>query len=79
VANYRSVKNKQAELQAYLTLNKIDIILGTECHLDDSITNPEIFPGHYQVYRKDRNIHSGGVFILLNDNSIKTGNDKLTL
>jgi len=51
VANFRSVKNNQAELQAYLTLNKVDIILGTESHLNDSITNSKLFPCHYQIYR----------------------------
>ena len=50
-----------------ITLNKVDIILGTESHLDDPIKNSEIFPGHYQIYHKNRNIHGGGVFIL-NDN-----------
>ena len=45
------------------------IIIGTESHLDGSVLNSEIFPSHYQVYRKDRNIHGGDVFILV-DNSI---------
>ena len=63
MANFHSVKNKQVELQAYLTLNKVDIILGTESYLDDSITNPEIFPVYYQVYHKD--IHSGGVLMII--------------
>ena len=68
VANFRSVKYKQAELQAFLASSKVDIILGTESHLDDSIANSEIFHGPYQIYHKDRNIYGGGVFILLNNN-----------
>ena len=45
MANFRSVKKNKQNYK----LNKVDIILGTESHLDDSITNPEIFPGHYHT------------------------------
>ena len=68
VSNFRSVKNKQAELQAFLATHNLHIIIGTESHLEDSISNSEIFPSHYQVYRKDRNIQSGGVSVLVDNN-----------
>ena len=32
------------------------------------MSNSEIFPCGYQVYRKDRNIYGGGVFILVDNN-----------
>ena len=48
-------------------INKTDILIGTESHLDGSILNAEVFPKHYDSYRKDRNIHGGGVFILVKD------------
>ena len=67
IVNFCSVTNKQAELEAFLTVNNIQFLLGTESHLDESITNSEIFPSHYYVYRKDRNIHGGGVFILVEE------------
>ena len=65
VANFCSVKNKQAELQAFLVTHNLNI---TESYLDNSISNSELFPSHYQVYQKDRNIHGGGAFILVNNN-----------
>jgi len=68
VINFRSIKNKQAELQAFLVTHNVNIIIGTESHLDDSITNSEIFPNHYQVYRNDRNTYGGGVCILVDNN-----------
>ena len=68
VVNFRSIKNKQAELQAFLVAYNVNIIIGTESHLDGSILNSEIFPSHYQAYRKDRNIHGGGVFVLVDNN-----------
>jgi len=67
IVNFCSVTNKQAELEAFLITHNIHFLLGTESHLDESVTNPEIFPRHYHVYRKDRNIHSGGVFILVDE------------
>jgi len=68
VANFHSVKNKQAELQTFLVTHNLNIIVGTESHLDGSIVNSEIFPSHYQVYCNDRNIHGGGGFILVDNN-----------
>ena len=46
----------------------VNIIIGTEFHLDGSVLNSEIFSSHYQVYRKDRNIHGAGVFVLVDYN-----------
>lgn len=52
VANFCSVKNKQAELQAFLVTHNLNIIMGTESHLPRwlNILNSEVFPGHYQIY-----------------------------
>jgi len=65
IANFCSVVNKQAELEVFLESNKINLMIGTKLHLDDSIYSSEIFPRNYSVYRKDRNIHGGGVFVLI--------------
>ena len=67
ILNCCSVTNKQACLETFLLINKTDILIGTESHLDGSILNAEVFPKHYDSYRKDRNIHGGGVFILVKD------------
>jgi len=65
IINCRSVCNKQAELNVFLALQNIDIFIGTESHLDNSILNSEVFPNTYNTYRCDRNRHGGGVFILI--------------
>lgn len=39
------------------------IILGTETWLDASIGSAERFLDNYAVYKVNRNLHSGGVFI----------------
>ena len=67
IVNFCSITNKRAELEAFLVTHNIHFLLGTESHLDESVANPELFPSHYHVYRKDRNIHGGGVFIMIEE------------
>ena len=63
IVNFCSVTNKQTQLEVFLVTYAIDIIIGTESHLNESILNSEVFPNNYQTYRKDRNTSGGGVFI----------------
>ena len=56
--------NKHVDLEVFLRLQNIQLVIGTESHLNESFLNFEVFPSGYTVYRKDRNIHGGGVFIL---------------
>ncbi|KAH6944849.1 hypothetical protein HPB50_005580 [Hyalomma asiaticum] len=44
------------------------VVLGTESWLDSDIADSEVFPKAYVCYRKDRNSHSEGVFILVDKN-----------
>ena len=67
IANCCSITNKQVELEQFLISHQIDIFLGTESHLDSSVLNAEVFPNHYNVYRKDRNKYGGGVFIIIRE------------
>ena len=63
IANFCSVVNKQVQLETFITNNDIDIIIGTESHLNKTILSSEIFPNNFQTYRKDRNSYGGGVFV----------------
>ena len=45
--------------------NSFDVILVTETHLDNSIESLEINIEGYQIFRKDRNRHGGGVAIYM--------------
>ena len=49
----------------FLDNQGIHLLIGTESHLNDTIFDSEVFPRNYSVFRKDRNIHGGGVFILV--------------
>ena len=53
--NCHSICNKQAELETFLTLQNMDIFIGTESYLDNTVLNSEVFPDVYNIYRFDRN------------------------
>ena len=65
IAYFCAVTNKQSELVTFVNLHDIDILCGTESHLDKTILDSEIFPEHFSILRKDRNIHGGGVFVMV--------------
>ena len=67
IINRCSVCNKQIELEAVIAFHILEFVIGTKSDLDNSFLNAEVFPSHYNVYiyRWDRNIHGGGVFILI--------------
>ena len=68
IANCCGATNKQVEIEDLLSSHKLDVLLGTESHLDDSVFDSEVLPSTYSVYRKDRNKHGGGVFIAIREN-----------
>ena len=43
--------------------NEADIIIGSESHLDQSFLSSEILPSNYTIFRKDRTLGGGGVFV----------------
>ena len=53
-ANARSIVNKRHLLDLELSKSPFDIIVLTETHLDNSISDAEIFPENYTVSRRDR-------------------------
>ena len=44
-----------------------DVIVGCQSHLDVSFTSAKTFPKGFQVYRKDRSIGGGGIFLVVKD------------
>jgi len=55
--------SKCNQLAALIDLHDIDIVLGTESHIDQSFLSSEILPKSYNLLRKDRCLGGGGVFI----------------
>ena len=52
-ANSRSVVNKTALLEVEIATYRYDIMVFTETHLDSTITDSELFPSNYTVFRRD--------------------------
>ena len=56
---------KKASFLALVSEHNPDVICGTESHLDQSFYASEIFPDEYDVFRKDRALGGGGVFVCI--------------
>ena len=65
--NCQSILAKKSVFQNFLTNYNPAIVIGCESWLSSDILSSEIFPSHYQVYRKDRPNGYGGVFIACQD------------
>ncbi|CAG2222754.1 unnamed protein product [Mytilus edulis] len=70
--NFQSIKSKQGLVKNLVESTKPDIVLGTETWIDPSITDSQIFPPNYNIYRNDRNIQGGGVLIAINSDHLST-------
>ena len=68
IVNCNSVVNKIQEFQTFLSATDPDLVLGTESWLKPEISNSEVFPPEYTIFRTDRKSDTkksgGGVFIL---------------
>ena len=47
----------------YLEDNSIDILIACETKIDENICDSELGLENFDIYRKDRNIHGGGVLV----------------
>ena len=65
--NSRSIVNKRLDLFAKVSAMSPDVIMITETYLDNTITDGEILPPNYTIFRLDRNRHGGGVLIAVLD------------
>ena len=74
IVNCRSLKSdrKQHDLLDLIETHKPDVICGQESHIDSTLKTAEVFPNEYNVSRKDRNIHGGGVFVAVTKRYVST-------
>ena len=65
--NINSIRGKKLELLAFLDFHQPHVVAIQETKIDSSIATSELFSETcpYSVYRKDRNIHGGGVMLLV--------------
>ena len=65
--NINSIRGKKLDLLAFLDFHQPHVVAIQETKIDSSNATSELFPETcpYSVYRKDRNIHGGGVMLLV--------------
>ena len=61
--NSRSIVNKRLELSSLLALKSYELVAITETFLDSTINSSEIFSDTFNVQRRDRSRHGGGVLL----------------
>lgn len=61
--NARSAKNKLSFIQSFILSKSTDILCLTETWLTPDVTNNEILPNNYSIFRRDRKSLGGGVLI----------------
>ena len=65
----KGTKNK-IKFQAAISHHKPDIIFGCESKLDENTASYSVFSEEYEVYRKDRTVNGGGVFLAVRNGII---------
>ena len=61
IVNFSSITNKRVELEIFLVNNSVDLLIGTESHLDTSVQDSQ----KTNTHRKYRNRFGGGILILV--------------
>ena len=62
-----SIRGKKLELLAFVDFHQPHVVAFQETKIDSAVATSELFSETcpYSVYRKDRNIHGGGVMLLV--------------
>lgn len=68
--NFQSIKSKHRLVKNLIESTKPAIVIGTETLIDPTVTDNQIFPPNYKLYRKDRNMLGGGVLIAISNDII---------
>ena len=65
--NINSIRGKKLDLLAFLDVHNPYIVAIQEIKIDSSITTSELLQETcpYNIFRKDRNLHGGGVMLLI--------------
>ena len=66
--NVRSLLRNLSEIELLLSQNNVHILSLNETWLDDSVLDQEVYIAGYQIIRKDRNRHGGGVVVYIKEN-----------
>ena len=73
--NCQSIKKKQDLMENLIDSTNPDIVIATETWLDPTITNNQVFPPNYTVWRKDRENAKGGGVLIAVENTCLSSDD----
>ena len=59
--------NKLSDFQSFVYSNPFEIYCITETWLSDFVYDHEIIPSKFNIYRKDRKSHGGGVLVAVSE------------
>ena len=65
--NARSILLKRFDLLAFLCAYHFDVVSITETFLDSTVPDAQIISSGYNIFRKDRNRHGGGMLVMVRD------------
>lgn len=65
--NINGLRSKKLDICELLDTANPDILLCQETRIDQSVYSSEIFPNGYSVFRRDRDLHGGGVCIVVSN------------
>lgn len=65
--NICSLRNKITDIEELLTSNSVHILAISETHLDETFSNAAMSISGFNMYRRDRNCHGGGVAFYVQD------------
>ena len=65
--NLNGIRSKTRTFHEMLLSENPDIVLCQETRVDATVASPEIYPPGYTVYRRDRDMHGGGVSVLVRE------------
>ena len=63
VINFQSFFKKRAEFSNFVNELECDVVIGSETWLSSDHLNSELLLDDYDIFRKDRNSHGGGVLL----------------
>ena len=55
--------SRRGKFAVLINEHNVNIVIGCESHIDESFATSEVFPSNFTVFRRDRSLGGGGVFL----------------
>lgn len=65
IVRCRNFNNNDTEFESLIRISQPDVVFGTECWMEEPALDGEVFPSGNTACRNDRDMHPGGVLIVV--------------